>query len=92
MIYIETVFQHQTPQLEASIFQIPVFKGAVSPLIDWDEHYKNSRKPFFGEDGFGCADPKNIPRLEVEQKENAVAALNNLASEHKGEYKIIETP
>ncbi|KAG8251178.1 hypothetical protein J6590_085260 [Homalodisca vitripennis] len=69
--------------LESCKVEIPVYKGSSSPLIDLDENYKRSWRPFFGTDGFGCAEHDDAPDLKVIKEENAIVALDRIVNEHK---------
>ncbi|XP_054282348.1 pyrimidine-specific ribonucleoside hydrolase RihA-like isoform X1 [Macrosteles quadrilineatus] len=68
---------------------IPVFKGASSPIIEVDPHFKNSWRPFFGADGFGCAEHKSMPDPRFVQEENGIVALNRLVNENKGNVSLL---
>uniref|UniRef100_A0A1B6K2M9 Inosine/uridine-preferring nucleoside hydrolase domain-containing protein n=1 Tax=Homalodisca liturata TaxID=320908 RepID=A0A1B6K2M9_9HEMI len=75
--------------LESCKVEIPVYKGSSSPLIDLDENYKRSWRPFFGTDGFGCAEHDDAPDLKVIKEENAIVALDRIVNEHKGEVSLL---
>ena len=67
--------------------QIPVFKGAASPLIGQnttDEgHYHH------GDDGMGGVPDPDPPSIDLIQSEHAVNALIRLANERPGEITLV---
>uniref|UniRef100_A0A1B6KD12 Inosine/uridine-preferring nucleoside hydrolase domain-containing protein n=1 Tax=Graphocephala atropunctata TaxID=36148 RepID=A0A1B6KD12_9HEMI len=73
----------------SSGLEIPVYKGSSLPLVDLDENYKRNWKPFFGVDGFGCAQHDNVPDSKLIKEENAVVALNRIVNEQKGEVSLL---
>ncbi|XP_072016098.1 uncharacterized protein [Amphiura filiformis] len=67
--------------------EIPVFKGASSPLIGQDatgdSHYHH------GNDGMGGVPDPDPPSRDLIQSEHAVNALIRLANEHPGEISLV---
>ena len=67
--------------------QIPVFKGAASPLIGQDTtdegHYHH------GDDGMGGVPDPDPPSIDLIQSEHAVNALILMANERPGEITLV---
>lgn len=75
----------------ANRLDIPVFAGAEGPLIS-DERATSC--DYHGQDGFGDLDHAEFPGDDSEldallETENAVAALNRLVSEYRGEVTLV---
>lgn len=66
-------------------FQIPVFKGAVKPILGDSINAGN----FHGEDGLGDAPDPNTPGLDLVQKEGAVSAMIRIVNENPGEVRDV---
>ncbi|XP_059490511.1 inosine-uridine preferring nucleoside hydrolase-like [Neocloeon triangulifer] len=71
---------------------VPVFKGAVEPLIvepvPKDES-RVSHAGYHGEDGFGGAKFDKEPDLGLIQNKTAVAGLTDLARQYKGRLSLV---
>lgn len=68
--------------------QVPVFKGAPLPIVDVNPDFLRNWRPFFGADGFGCAEYDSAPALSLIKDENAIVALNRIVSENEGKSNI----
>lgn len=64
-------------------FQIPIFRGAESSLLQLPSQLPQDYKSYFGDNGFGDVALADIP-IPCPQKENAVEALNRLVLENPG--------
>ena len=63
--------------------QVPVYSGASQSLV---HPWKQSEKPYHGQDGFGDADlPPQPPAATLLQPRHAVWALLDLVKQHSGE-------
>lgn len=72
--------------LEAAGKDIPVYRGASSALVEYEDEKPNC---FFGEDGFGGAVHESSPDLSQIKPENAVVALNRIVCENKGQVTLV---
>lgn len=68
--------------------QVPVYKGAPFPIVDVNPYFFKKWRPFFGADGFGCAEYDVNPDLSQIKDENAIVALNRIVSENEGKNNI----
>jgi inosine-uridine nucleoside N-ribohydrolase len=65
--------------------QIPVYRGAEEPLIVCSDRKAEEFEHFHGLDGFGDVKFSQTPSMKLIQSENAVSALNRIAS--RPDYK-----
>jgi inosine-uridine nucleoside N-ribohydrolase len=71
--------------------QIPVYRGVEEPLIVCNDRNAEEFEHFHGLDGFGDVEFPHTPSMKLIQSENAVSALNRIASrpDCKGNWRKV---
>lgn len=67
---------------------IPVFRGACSPLLSIKSTNATADQQYYGSDGFGDIYKNNVDTSKL-QSEHAVCALNRIVSENPGKITVV---
>lgn len=79
----------QLSKNQCVLFQIPVYKGAVSALVPPEKeslsNFTSDIEFFHGRNGFGDVELPKIDSLPQLQEENAINAMYRLVKQHPGQ-------